>query len=154
MLHIANKKLIIGNRRASALDNKKKRTGPSLEDKKVVGQRLRDSRISQGLRAVDVLEILRKDYDIEMSKSTYTCYEKGLRMPDPGLLGIFAKCFKTNTDFLIGSIQDSSPAIEKQTLSKLIQEGKVFFEDYQIPPEVWQEFCEQFSDILEDKNKK
>lgn len=128
------------------MDNSKpkRRTGPSLEDKKTVGDRLRQRRLSLGLKSVGVLDRLEKDHNIKLDNSTYTGYEKGIRMPDGGLLRRLADCLETNVDYLVGNTEDVSPVLNKQTLSKIIEEGKAFFGDYQITKEDWEEFQEKF----------
>lgn len=135
------------------MDTKKNRIISSQEDKQIFSKRLNYLRCSKGLLVKDILEMLEKNHNIELKQPAYSLYENGKRYPNTGLIAALAKCLDSSVDYLIGSSNDPSPDIEKKTLKKMIEEGKVFFGDYQIPPEVWNEFYERFVEYKENDNR-
>lgn len=128
------------HRRERELDSNIKRTGPSKEEKVLVGQRLRERRLAKKIKITKLLD------DLDLKRGTYTGYEGGFRMPDGGLLRTFAEYLGTTTDYLTGRTDDPYPIKtgDAVSLAEVIKNGKAFFGDYNITEEDWLEFHELF----------
>lgn len=66
---------------------------------------IRELRKSKGISQKEMAELL------EISRSTYTRYESGLRNPDVNTLIKIAKIFKVSTDYILG-IENNEPILE------------------------------------------
>ena len=85
----------------------------------MVAERLQQLRLATGLSQEAVAQ------EMHMSRSTYSSYETGRRVPSLDVLPDLAKYYKTTTDFLLGVTDDPGlpPTLDEkgQALIRLYQ---------------------------------
>ena len=80
----------------------------------MLGKRLKTARNNAKLTQVDVAAYL------NIIRQTYSAYETGRSTPNPETLNMLSKLYDVSTDWLLGNVDDPTPANKKKRPEPII----------------------------------